>query len=227
MSKQLVFDLPVRESRSRGDFFVSDANALAVARLDAIETWPNSKLVLVGPEGSGKSHLGHVWAEAHGGLPVATVGTLPACDIPQIDRPVAIEVQDHLAGTPKEEEALFHFHNHMQAQGLPLLLIARTPPSQWDIALPDLKSRMEATDIVRIDAPDDALLAAVLVKQFADRQVQVAPTVIAYLVSHMDRSFAEAERLVAELDKAALAEGRAVTRPLAQRVLDKRQQDAR
>ncbi len=108
----------------------------------------------------------------------------------------------------------------MQSHGHPLLLLAQKPPAQWSLALPDLKSRMEATDIVRIDPPDDALLAAVLVKQFADRQLTVAPPVIRYLVTHMQRSFAEARRLVQARDQVALAEGRAVTRPLAQRVLD-------
>ncbi len=218
MAEQLIFDLPVRESRKRGDFFVSDANALAVARLDAVESWPNGKLVLVGPAGSGKTHLAHVWAEANGAM-TGTVSGLLSLDIPEIDTPVVLETHDLMDAA--EEEALFHVHNHMTAQRLPFLLIARRPPSQWDIALPDLKSRMEATDIVRINAPDDALLAAVMLKQFADRQVQVSPQVIRYLTTQMQRSFAEAERLVEALDKAALAEGRAVTRPLAQRVLDK------
>ena len=222
MAEQLTFDLPVRVSRSRGDFFVSDANALAVARLDNVESWPNSKLVLVGPECSGKTHLAHVWAEANAAVTL-DAGTLPKTDIPDIATPVVLETGE--AMTAVEEEALFHLHNHMQANHLPLMLIARTPPSQWTIQLPDLKSRMQATDIARISAPDDALLAAVMVKQFADRQVEVAPPVINYLVSHMQRSFAEAERLVEVLDKAALSEGRAVTRPLAQRVLDKGPQD--
>lgn len=217
MTQQLTFDLPVRVSRSRGDFFVSEANALAVARLEDPETWPNGKLVLVGPEGSGKTHLAHVWAEGQGAT-TETVGELRASDIPRIDAPVVLEVPSEMDAD--QEEALFHFHNHMVSHRLPFLLLARTPPAQWPIALPDLKSRMEAADSVRIDPPDDALLAAVMVKQFADRQVTVAPPVIRYLVTHMQRSFAEAERLVTALDKAALAEGRAVTRPLAQRVLD-------
>ncbi|NNE80860.1 MAG: chromosomal replication initiator DnaA [Silicimonas sp.] len=227
MAEQLTFDLPVRESRKRGDFFVSDANALAVAKLEAVETWPNGKLVLVGPEGSGKTHLGHVWAEANDALP-GTVGGLLASDIPQINTPVLLETMDHNGPMDAaEEEALFHFHNHMISQGLPFLMLARRPPAQWNIALPDLKSRMEAADIVRIEPPDDALLAAVLLKQFADRQIEVAPSVINFLVTHMNRSFAEAERLVEELDRTALAEARAVTRALAQRVLDKGPQDAR
>lgn len=213
MAEQLTFDLPVRDSRARGDFFVSEANALAVARLEDTGQWPNGKLVLVGPEGSGKTHLGHVWVEANDATFITTElaeGTLP-------DGPVAIEVSDTLS--PETEEALFHLHNHMQSNGLPLLLIAREPPVQWPIALPDLKSRVEATDIVRIEAPDDALLSAVLLKLFADRQLTVSPQVIDWLLAHMDRSFADAKRVVDTLDRAALAEGRAITRPLAQRVL--------
>jgi chromosomal replication initiation ATPase DnaA len=216
MARQLTFDLPVRESRKRGDFFVSDANALAVARLDAVETWPNRKLVLVGPEGAGKTHLAHVWAEQNDAT-LGTVGGLLSSDIPGLDHPIALEVPDRMA--PREEEALFHTHNHMQSSLLPLLLIARTPPAQWSLGLPDLKSRMEATDTVRVNAPDDALLAAVMVKQFSDRQLAVAPQVIDWLIRNMNRSFASAQSLVDALDKTSLAEGRAVTRPLAQKVL--------
>lgn len=224
MTRQLAFDLPVRESRARGDFFVSDANALAMARVDAVETWPNGKLVLVGPQGSGKTHLAHVWAEANGALGFE-LGDLTALDVVKVGSPAFVECEAERLDGPAAE-ALFHLHNHMQSQDLALLLLAQRPPSQWEIALPDLKSRMEATDVVRIKAPDDDLLAAVLLKQFADRQVQVSPSVINYLVTHMKRSFAEAEWLVEALDRASLAEGRAVTRPLAQAVLDNRPRPA-
>lgn len=212
MARQLVFDLPVRESRARGDFFVSEANRFAVARLEDTGGWPSGKLVLVGPEGSGKTHLGQVWAEAEGALYLSAI-PVPAA-LPET--PVAVEIE---AMGPEEEEALFHLHNHLVGHGLPLLMIARTPPAQWAVTLPDLKSRMEATDVVRIDPPDDALLAAVLVKLFADRQLAITPAVVDWLVRNMERSFAEAQRVVAALDAAALAEGRAVTRALAQRVL--------
>lgn len=222
MAEQLTFDLPVRASRRRGDFFVSAANSLAVQRLEAVDTWPLGKLILVGPAGSGKSHLTYVWAEANGGLPVATVGVLPTTDIPEIDEPVAVELQDDLgAASAREEEALFHLHNHMAAQGLPLLLIARKPPSQWKITLPDLRSRMEGTDLVRIEEPDDDLLAAVLVKLFTDRQLIVDPKLIPWLVTRMERSFAGAQALVNALDKAALASKKRVNRGLAATVLDK------
>ena len=212
MARQLAFDLPVRVSRSRGDFFVSDANARAVARLEDTGGWPNGKLVLVGPEGSGKTHLGHVWAEAENALFLPSISAQSSLP----DAPVVLEIGDF---TPESEEALFHLHNHLGHQRLPFLVLARTPPAQWPLTLPDLKSRMEATDIVRIEPPDDALLAAVLVKQFADRQLAVGPSVVDWLVRNMERSFAEAQRIVAALDAAALAEGRAVTRRLAQQVL--------
>lgn len=216
MAQQLTFDLPVRESRSRGDFFVSDANALALARLEDLTLWPNRKLVLVGPEGAGKTHLAHVWADANNAK-LLTPDALGTLDIPGIDRAVILDNADDL--TSNQEEAVFHLHNHLGAIALPFLLVSRTPPARWTLSLPDLKSRMAATDSVRIDGPDDALLSAVMVKQFADRQVAVPPNVIAWLVAHIDRSFAEAQRMVEAIDKAALAEGRAVTRPLAQRVV--------
>ena len=216
MAEQLTLDLPVRESRKQGDFFVSDANALAVARLEASETWPNRKLVLFGPKGAGKTHLAHVWAEQNAGE-ILTPGELSGLDIPGLETPIVLDEADRVSAD--QEEVFFHLHNHMGHSSLPFLMIARDAPSRWNVKLPDLKSRMAATDSVRIESPDDALLAMVMVKQFADRQLTVAPNVIAWLVDHMDRSFAEAQRLVEALDKASLAEGRAITRPLAQKVL--------
>lgn len=217
MAEQLTFNLPMRTSLERGDFFVSDANALAVTRLDDMSSWANGKLILVGPKGAGKTHLAHVWAEAEGGA-ITTLDDFEVSHVVDVVTPLAIEVPR--APSPETEQTLFHIHNHMAAKHLPLLLLARTPPSRWPLALPDLQSRMEATDVVQIAPPDDALLAAVLVKLFTDRQLRIAPALIDWLTKRMDRSFAEAQRLVAEVDAAALSEGRAVTRKLAQRILD-------
>lgn len=217
MAEQLTFDLAVRPSLGRGDFFVSSANALALARLDTPDTWPNLKLVLVGPEGAGKSHLAHVWADEVGARMISAAD-LSALDIGAIETPVVLDDADQ-TGQPGETP-LFHLHNHLAASGLAFLATARTAPSRWDIALPDLKSRMEAAEVAQIEAPDDALLQAVLMKLFNDRQINVTPPTIAWLTTHMDRSFAEAQRIVAALDARALAEGRRVTRDLAQQVLD-------
>lgn len=218
MAEQLTFQLPMRTALGRGDFFVSGANALAVQRLDDTATWTNGKLALIGPEGAGKTHLAYVWADAQK-AEIADTKSLPHLDIPGRATALAVEIPG-IALSPSEEEALFHLHNHMASQKLPLLLIARTPPARWPITLPDLKSRMTATDVVQIDAPDEALLSAVLVKLFTDRQLQIDPALIDYLVTHSERSFAAITRLVAALDAAALTEKRAITRPLARRVLD-------
>ena len=216
MARQLVLDLPVRQASGREDFFVSAANAAALARLDAPETWPLGKLALVGPEASGKSHLAQVWAEETGAL------ILPATDIAaaspgDIARPVVVDDADRLA--EGDEVALFHLHNSLAERGFALLLIGRTPPARWPIALPDLKSRLMATDMATIEPPDDALLAAVLVKQFDDRGLAVPPRIIDWLVPRMDRSFAFARRLADTLDREALSAGGRITRPLADRVL--------
>lgn len=225
MAEQLTFQLPVRTALGRGDFFVSAPNALAVQRLDDPDGWTIGKLALIGPEGAGKTHLAHVWAETHNAQ-ITDTEDLPNLDILAINRAQAIEIPDAPL-SDGEEEALFHIHNHMAAQSLPLLLIARVPPARWQLTLPDLKSRMTATDVVRIDAPDEALLSAVLVKLFTDRQLQIDPNLIPYLVTRSDRSFAAITHLVAALDAAALTEKRAITRPLARRVLDNLDRDAR
>lgn len=225
MPQQLTFDLPVKVSRDRGDFFVSGANALAVARLEDTGGWTRGKLALAGPEGAGKSHLAHVWAEAEGGRVVA-LEELPGLDIAGVESALAVEIPDAAEFGAEAEEALFHLHNHMGSAGLPLLLVAREAPARWPVALPDLRSRLEATEVVRIDEPDDALLTAVLVKLFADRQLQVSPEVIGYIAARMERSFAETQAVVAEMDEAALAARRRITRALAQQVLDKRSKPA-
>ena len=217
MPEQLACDLAVRPSLGRGDFFVSSANALALGRLDAHPTWPIRKLVLTGPEGAGKTHLAHVWA-GDVGARMLDPGALSTLDIGALDGPVVLDDADAL--TNAGEVPLFHLHNHLAASGWPLLLTARTAPSRWTIALPDLKSRLEAAEVARIDPPDDALLSAVLMKLFADRQVSVSPRTIAWLTTHMDRSFSEALRVVEALDRQSLSEGRKVTRELAARLLD-------
>lgn len=217
MTRQLTFDLPVRTSQSRGDFFVSDANAHALARLDTWDNWPNGRLVLVGPEGAGKTHLAHVWATATGAT-IRPARELTADTLAPLTGATALEDIDDL--TPEGEVALFHLINLAMQSGQPLLMTARTPPARLDIALPDLRSRLEATDLARIDAPDDALLAAMLVKLFADRQIEVPPTLIQWMIPRMPRSFAETQALVARLDAAALEAKKPVTRDLARRILD-------
>ena len=218
MVQQLILDLPVRTSLDRGDFFVSEVNQLALARLEETATWPNGKMVLVGPESAGKTHLAHIWADQQDARLIQPLD-LERLDIGSIEESVVLDDADRIEGSA--ERALLHLHNQVAASGHCLLLTARRAPRYWKVGLPDLRSRMEATDVVRIDAPDEALLAAVLMKLFADRQNAVTPSAISWLTRHMDRSFAEAQRIVAAIDARALAERRKVTRDLAAEVLDK------
>ncbi len=218
MARQLTLELPVRAALGRDDFFVSDANAAAVARIEDWANWPLGKLALIGPPGSGKTHLAHVWASLSGGevVPLADVGRL---DPGALTGPLAIDgLGDAL---PAETETLlFHIHNALAAAGLPLLLTGQSGPARWPIALPDLASRFSAADIARIEAPDDALLAAVLLKLFSDRQLLVSPMLVQWLTGRIERSFEAARQVVATLDEAALAAGKPITRAFAATVLD-------
>ena len=221
MPRQLTLDLPVRTALGREDFFVSPANALAVTMIDAPARWPQGKLLLVGPEGAGKSHLAAVWA-GNAGAATVEARALTSDAVPQIarHRQVLVENAHAVAGNSSQEAALFHLHNLLLDLHGQLLMTASAAPGLWGLGLPDLRSRMEATSTVTIAPPDDALLSAVFLKLFADRQVQVAPGLITYLIARTDRSFATARKLVAVLDARALALGRPVTRALAAEMLD-------
>lgn len=220
MIRQLAFDLPAQEAWRREDFFVSPANAVALAAVDGWRDWPLGKLVLVGPEGSGKTHLARMWAAAVGARIVAGA-ELAGADIAQLAAggPVVVEDAEAVAGNRQAEEALFHLHNMVVPQA-PLLLTARQPARDWGITLPDLRSRMDAASLARLEPPDDALLAAVLVKLFGDRQVVVPAALIPWMVTRMERSLAVARRLVAALDARALAEGKPISRAMAAALLD-------
>jgi len=225
LADQLTFVLPSQPALERGDYFISSSNAAVVDVIQTWHDWPQGKLVLVGPAGSGKTHLAHVWAALTGAAIVPAAGLAQAPVELLADGALAVEDVECIAGDAAAEQALFHLHNLALANGRPLLLSAATPPMRWGLRLPDLASRMQGTAIATVQPPDDALLAAVLVKQFGDRQLLVGPKVIDWLTRNMDRSFAAAAQIVAALDAASLAQSRAVTQPLAASVLDKLRQD--
>lgn len=181
--------------------------------------WPDGRLVLTGPEGSGKTHLAHVWA-AQTGATIVAGSALGALDTAALAPRSHVVVDDADRTLPRDQAALLHLHNHVLAGGGRILFTARRAPRDWPVTLPDLASRIEASATVALNTPDQVLLSAVLVKLFADRQVRVSPALIAYLVSRMERSLAMAGALVARLDERALARGGAITRALAAEVLD-------
>ncbi len=227
MAEQLTFEFPRREARGRDDFLVTRANAIAVAQVEGWHGWPGGKLVLIGPEGSGKSHLAAVWAGLAGASVVAA-GELAAADLPALaSAPLVVEDADRAAGRLEAETALFHLHNLAAESGSPLLLTARVAPRAWGLILPDLASRMQAASIATLDALDDALLAALLAKLFADRQITPPPRLIDYCLRRMERSFAAAQALVAALDARSFAEGRPIGQALAAEILDNLSKSAR
>lgn len=218
--KQLPLGLPTRTALGRDDFLEAASNALALGAIENPAGLPSGKLVLTGPPGAGKTHLTHIWA-ARTGAQIITPGDLPGA-LPTLLHadPVAVVIDDADAiARSAGEEALFHLHNHLQAHGQSLLLTARGPVRDWGLALPDLASRLSAAAHVALAPPDDALLAAVLVKLFNDRQIRIQPRLIDYLLPRMERSLAQARMLVALLDRRALAQRRPVNRSLAQEIL--------
>ncbi len=214
--RQLPLDLPVAERRGREDWIVSTANAEATALIDRWPDWPSEVVLLIGPTGSGKSHLSRLFAEASGAL-IVPAGDLADGDPTALAARGAVVLEDVGAGV--DETALFHLLNAVRQAGARLLLTAETPPIAWGLALPDLISRLRAATPVALAEPDDALLEALLAKLFADRQTVVDPALLGWLARRVERSFAAARALVAALDRAALAAKSPVTRGLAARVL--------
>jgi chromosomal replication initiation ATPase DnaA len=206
---QLPLDLPHSPRVGGEDFLVGTCNRVAYDWLMRWPDWPGSGLVLTGPAGSGKSHLAALWAA-------------PAKSAVAI----LIDPIESALGSPDQERALFHLLNCAKEQGGHVLLVARDAPSQWPVALPDLRSRLLAFPVTEIAPPDDAVLTGLLAKLFHDRQIAVTPELIEYLVRRIDRSFAAAQDAVARLDRAALSQGRGVTVALARAVLPEVKGDA-
>ncbi|ROT96287.1 chromosomal replication initiator DnaA [Histidinibacterium lentulum] len=213
---QIGFDWPPRVDLGAGSFFVSEANREAHAVVTTPATWPEGKLVLTGPPASGKTHLARLFAAAESAEILEAPDLGPGRALPE-SRAVVIENADRLPSLA--QEWLFHLHNRLRPEGL-LLLTAQTPPARWPLTLPDLASRLQAAPVARLRDPDDALLAAVLMKHFEDRMITPDERLVTYLVRRIDRSFAAAADIVARIDRAALDRGAAVTRNLAADLLD-------
>jgi chromosomal replication initiation ATPase DnaA len=215
--RQLVLDLAHRQALGEEDFLVSSSNAAAVELIDRWPAWPHPVCVVLGPQGSGKSHLANVWRlRSSAGLLAASA--LDERAVAALPEGGALALED-LDREPIDERALFHLINRARESGLSVLLTSRTAPGDLEVAVPDLRSRLRALPVVEVHAPDEALLKAVLVKLFADRQLNVDPAVIEFVSVRMERSMAAAARVVGAVDRLALATHRKVTRPLAAEAL--------
>lgn len=215
--RQLAFVLPHEESRSRDNFLEGPANAAALALIDAWPDWPGRAVMLVGPEGSGKSHLAAIWSESAGARSTTAHALTPA-NVPAALATGALVVEDLRSGD-FDERALFHLLNLAREDAAFVLITARLPAPALQVELRDLDSRLRALPVVSLLPPDDQLLRALIVKLSADRQLSVDEAVVGYVASRIERSYAAARQAIDLLDREALRLGRPITRALAVELL--------
>ena len=219
-ARQLPLVLGNSPALDIADFLIADSNRDAVQWIDRWPDWPATALVVYGPPGCGKTHLARIWQRRSRATAIA-VDALAAGDPLALAAAgaAAIDDADRLCGDRSAERTLLHVHNLLAEVRGHVLLAARSAPAVWPLAIADLASRLRAAPAVAIGEPDDALLASLLVKLLADRQVRVGPELIPYLLTRMERSAAAALRLVERLDNASLSQGRPITVALARAVL--------
>ncbi len=215
--RQLTLDLPLEPRFGREDFLVSPSNERAWEMFERWPEWPGRVALLVGPTGAGKSHLAAIWA-ARAGARVLAARALPLADLQGLAHSGAILLEDADAARGIEKE-LFHLLNLAGECGAWLVITARNWPDAWGVQTKDLLSRLRLAPAIEISEPDDALVGAVLVKLFADKQLVIDTSVVEYLKVRIERSLDAARRIVDALDREALARGRPVTRPMAGEVL--------
>jgi chromosomal replication initiation ATPase DnaA len=214
--RQLALDLPAQERHAAEDFLVGPSNEAAYGLIERWPDWPDTVALIVGPPGSGKTHLAAIWAGRARAWRVARAD-LRSEDIPHLIAPGALVVED--AQRPGDEAAFFHLLNSARLRRAFLMITADRPLEGWGLSTPDLVSRLRAAVTGRLEEPDEALLRAVLVKLFVDRQLVVDTGVVEEILVRGERSFAGARRVVEALDARSLAERRRVTRMLARQVL--------
>ena len=215
--RQLAFALPHAESLTRDNFLEGPANEAGLTLIESWPDWPNRIMLLVGEEGSGKSHLAAIWAELSGARSTSAHALTPA-SVPAALATGALVVED-LKPADFDERALFHLMNLAREDAAFVLVTSRLPPSAFEIELRDLRSRLRAVPVVALSPPDDNLFRALIVKFCADRQLTVDEAVVGYLANRIERSYAAARQAVELLDTEALRLGRPVTRALAAELL--------
>lgn len=215
-SRQLGLDLPFEPQFERADFLVAPSNEIAWDMIERWPDWPDRYVLLTGPSGSGKSHLGAIWAAASHAS-VLEAEQLAGANLPALAAKGPVLVENADSG-PVPERELFHLFNLVrEAEGW-LLITARKSPAEWGIATRDLLSRLRLAQRLELAAPDDDLIRAVLVKLFHDRQLEVDASVVGFLALRIERSLAAARAIVDILDRESIAHGRAITRRFASEV---------
>ena len=222
MSNQLSFSLSKKENLDRDNYFVSQANQSAVSLIEDWINWPSRKLILVGSEGSGKTHLGHLWA-GEVGATIISATTLMEQQISELSKaPVLVEDINEIQRNQPVEIVLFHLHNLLYSEGHSLLMTSQILPGRLSFSLEDLQSRIEASTIAKLHPVDDDLLGAILIKMFADRQIYFSDKLLNYVLSRVERSYTAAKLFVEEVDSKAMAESRVIGKKLVRDILEAR-----
>ena len=227
--RQMPLAFDHRPALSGEDFLAAPGNAEAVAWIDRWPDWPMPALILFGPAGCGKTHLGQVFLSLSEGRAI-TPEQLARTEPPRLLEGASACLLDGAAAflDSSLDEPLLHLYNTAEETGCRMMLTARRPPARWRVALADLRSRLNAAPAIGIEPPDDALIAAVVVKLFSDRQLRIDGEIVDYMLARMERSFEAARRLVAAIDARSLAARRDITVPLVRQVLsgfEKEQRD--
>ena len=214
-ARQLPLNLPQRQAYGREDFLVTQSNEAAVALIDDWPNWPTYGAMIIGPAGSGKSHLVEVWRQKTGAqIFTASMLTIDLAATLFDNQTLALEIKG-----PFDERAVFHLLNLARQEHGHILITSPASLQDWSVKIPDLLSRLQALPAVFILPPDDALLRGVIVKHFNDRQINVDEATISYILLRMPRSLAAARALVAQIDQQALAEHAEITRPFVSRIM--------
>lgn len=219
--KQIPIPFDHRPALSGEDFLVAPSNLQAIAWIDRWPDWPGPLLVIVGPEGAGKTHLANVFTNATGAknITAESLSNDGPATVAEGARALVIEDGENFI-KPGLDEQLLHLYNIAREGDIRILMTARSAPARWKVDLKDLSSRLNTAPVAEINSPDDALISALLIKQFSDRQIDVGQDVINYLLSRMDRSFAAVRHVVQSTDRLSLSEKRGITIPLVRRVLE-------
>jgi chromosomal replication initiation ATPase DnaA len=211
--RQLVLDLDHSVSFAREDFLSGPSNIAALTLIERWPDWPSRMVALTGPEGSGKSHLAAIWADESGARELSAK-FLSIADVPGTLATGALVVED-LEAEDLDEHALFHLINLAREEDAYVLLTSRYAVASLPVTIRDLASRLRALPAVIVTPPDDVLLRSLLIKLASDRQLALDESVINFLVSRIDRSFAAARNAIQTLDDEAMRRHRPVTRALA------------
>ncbi|KQQ58752.1 hypothetical protein ASF69_15535 [Rhizobium sp. Leaf311] len=214
-AEQLPLAFSHQSATGREDLLVAAPLDAAVSIVDEWPRWPSPVVILVGPQGSGKSHLATIWKNTSGAADIHPVLGKGAARLAE-NAPVLFEDADRQGFDDTE---LFHVINSVRENGTSLLMTTRQWPAAWPVTLPDLRSRLKAATVVEIGEPDEDLLAQVLMKLFADRQLYMDDKLVSYIVARMERSLNTAQTIVERLDRLGLSRGTRISRAMAAEVL--------